>query len=98
VALRGDLGDQFEIEMVAPGVLAGAGDDLVIGERARRFPDELLLVGERKIHRRRTVSIRPPAGGTHLRRPHGRLRHPTPAYTRGRWTRSPSSCSGAWAG
>ena len=42
--------DQLEVEALVAIVVAGARDDLAVGEVARRLADQALLVGEVKIH------------------------------------------------
>ena len=46
VAHVAELLDELEVEALLAVVLAGAGNDLVVGEVARRLPDQALLVGE----------------------------------------------------
>ena len=56
VTLVGDLGDQLEVEVLVAIVLAGALDDLVVGEGAGGLADQPLLVGEVEVHGSGTVS------------------------------------------
>ncbi len=50
VALRGDLLDELDVEVVVAGVFARLLDDLVVGELARGALDQLLLVGQVEVH------------------------------------------------
>ncbi len=50
VALRGDLLDQVQVEVVVAGVFARALDDLLVGELPRGVADQALLVGQIEVH------------------------------------------------
>ena len=59
VALVGDLAHEVEVEVVVARVLPRPGDDLLVGELARRLLDERLLVAEVEVHRPQASGSRP---------------------------------------
>ena len=50
VAHVAELLDELEVEALVAVVVAGAGDDLAVGEIARRLANQALFVGEVEVH------------------------------------------------